>query len=148
MRQIAILTLATAVAAAPAAARPAKETDSRVAAAIACAAIQDSEQRLRCYDEAVASLTQAVQSGSLLGQKTAAEQPKSLEGVVSASGGHGYDRFWVMLDSGDRWEVVARNFDEAPRQGARVKLTRSPLGSYFFHEPGYPQRRARFLGGS
>lgn len=147
MRQIAILTLATAVVAVPAAARPAKQTDPRVSAAIACAAITDGGQRLRCYDQAVASLTQAVQSGTLVGQKTTAE-PKSLEGVVKASGGHDYGRFWVILDNGDRWVVVARRFEDPPRPGTRVTLSKSPLGSYFFDEPGHPQRRARFLGRS
>jgi hypothetical protein len=148
MRHIAILTLAATLVANPAQARPGTETDTSVAAAIACASIADGEQRLHCYDQAIAGLTRAVEAGDLLGQKTVAEQPQGLEGVIKASGGRGYDLFWVSLDNGDRWEVTARNSDDLPRPGRKVKLTRSPLGFYFFHEPGYPARRARFLGRS
>ena len=126
-------------------AQAAKETDRRLEAALACAGIVGDAQRLACYDKAIATLKAAVQSGEL-GTRDATGDPTSLEGIIKTSGVRGYNRYWVHLDNGDRWEIIARDRDVEPRRGEKVKFERSAIGNYFFEEPGYPPRRATFLG--
>lgn len=147
MSRIAILAAGVLIAAGAAPAEAARETDRRIQAALACAGIAADQQRLLCFDQAIATLKSAVQSGEL-GVRESAADPVALEGVIKASGSRGYNRFWVQLDNGDRWEVEARSNDDAPRRGDRVRFKKSPLGSYSFSGPGYPWRRATFLGRS
>lgn len=145
MFRLAFLTLVAAATCQPA---WAKSSDPRLTAALACTTIADSGQRLACYDAAVSTLREAVEAGTLVGQQTIGD-PTALEGVIAASGGRGYNRFWVRLDNGDRWEIFANSStEELPKAGAKVKLKKSPAGGYWFDEPGVPARKARFIGRS
>ena len=126
----------------------AKVTDSRVTAALACAGIADPTARLSCYDAAINNLKEAVDTGTLVAERTVGD-PTGFEGVIKSSGGRGYKKFGVLLENGDRWEIFADTAnDELPRKGAKVKFKKSPAGGYWFDEPGVPDRKARFLGRS
>ena len=87
----------------------------------------------------------AIEQGELeVNQKP---RPQGLAGVVKASGAFGDNRYWVELDNGDRWQITSeQTFDEAPPAGARVKLERGAMGSYWIVVPGAKDRRASFLG--
>lgn len=124
------------------------KTDSRVTAALACTGIADSTARLSCYDAAINNLKEAVDSGTLVAEKTIGD-PTGFEGVIKSAGGRGYKRFGVTLENGDRWEIFADSTnEEVPRAGAKVKFKKSPAGGYWFDEPGVSARKARFLGRS
>ena len=124
-----------------------KVTDPRVSATLACTPIADSVARLACYDAAADKLKEAVDSGTLVAEKKIGD-PSGLEGVVKSSRERGFMRFGVVLDNGDRWELVADSqADTPPRAGVKVQLRKS-LGGYWMKEPGGPDRKARFLGRS
>lgn len=137
---------AAAVAVAAAAPAIAKKTDKRVDAALACVTITDDAARLQCFDAAVADLKTAVETGTLVAEKTLGD-PTGFEGIVRSSGGSGFNRYRLTLDNGDRWEVFANSGNEPlPRTGAKVSFKKSPAGGYWYKEPGMPDRKARFIG--
>ncbi len=147
MSRIAICAAAILVVAASAPAAG-KSTDKRVEAALACASITDDGPRLKCFDTAVANLKVAVETGTLVAEKTMGD-PSGFEGIIRSSASSGFNRARLTLDNGDRWEVIANSSnDPLPRTGAKVKLKKSPAGGYWFIEPGSADRRARFLGRS
>ena len=145
MSRIAIsaATIVLAAASVPAFARG---TDKRVEAALACATIKEDGARLHCFDAAVANLKTAVETGTLIAEKTIGD-PSGFEGIIRSSGGSGFNRYRVTLDNGDRWEVFANSSNEPPpRSGAMVRFKKSPAGGYWYKEPGLPDRKARFIG--
>ena len=122
------------------------KNDPRVDAALACANVTDSNQRLRCYDSAMAGLRQALDAGRLI---SAAENktPFALEGTIKQAGHFGFNRFWMELANGDRWNLVAADrFDVLPKRGAKVTIRKAPLGGYWVQEKGGPNRRGNYLG--
>ena len=139
------LTIVAVLAVIPAGAAAKDKVDPRVAASLACTSIADSGQRLACYDKAIGGLKQALESGELVSNFE--RQPKKMEGTVRAAGGMGFNRYWAELDSGDRWEIISESMrDEAPRAGAKVKLRKGMMGTYWISTPDSRDRRARFLG--
>jgi len=136
---------ALAMLALPAAAIAKDKVDPRIAKSLECTSIADGPQRLACYDQAMAGLKQALEEGELM--STAQFKPKALEGTVVASGGMGFNRFWVELDTGDRWELIADSAGDAPpRRGAKAKLRKSLMRNYFYSDNYSPDFQARFLG--
>lgn len=136
--------VAAVVVATPAAAQ--RKPDPRISAALSCASITDSIQRLRCYDTAITGLRQALDAGRLV---SAAENktPFALEGTIRQSGHFGFNRFWMELSNGDRWNLVAANrFDVLPKRGAKVTIRKAPLGGYWVQEQGSSNRRGTYLG--
>lgn len=123
----------------------AKDRDPRIEAVLECADIAQPDQRLQCYDTKMAGFRQAVETGRVI---AAAEstKPFALEGVVKGSGSSGFNRYLVILDTGDRWELVANSYDSPPKVGAKVKLRKGVMGAYWFSEPNTPDRRAMYKG--
>ena len=58
----------------------------------------------------------------------------------------GFNRFWVELDTGDRWELIAESNDPGPRQGTKITLRKGIMGNYWFIDPRWTNRQARYLG--
>lgn len=147
MRKIAIAVTALSlfVGVNPATAK--EKVDPRIEAAIACSNVAQNEDRLRCFDQAVGGLKQALASGQLI-PADEARKPLVLEGTIRAAGHFGFNRFWVEMDSGDRWEIEASNrFDQIPpKRGTKVTIKRAAIGGYWVKEVGGSNRRANYLG--
>jgi hypothetical protein len=140
-----VLISALAMLSLPAAAVAKDKVDPRIAKSLQCTTIADGPQRLACYDQAMAGLKQALEEGELM--STAQFKPKALEGTVVASGGLGFNRFWVELDTGDRWELITGSMNDVPpRRGAKAKLRKSLMRNYFYTDTYSPNFQARFLG--
>ena len=149
MNRLAITVAALAVVCSAAPAQAAKDIDPRLDSTLACASVAEDTARLRCFDQAVVTLRQAVEAGTLVAKKDAIGDPSGMAGVIRASAQRGYNRFWVQLDNGDKWEVHADSAqDQLPRRGAKVTFKKAPLGGYWFDEPGYRARKASVLGRS
>ena len=143
MTKILIAAAGVAVLACAGAASAKKGADARVQAAVACTTIAQSDARLRCYDQAMIGLQQVVATASLPDDS----EPLKLEGVIKAAGESGYNRFWVQLDSGDRWAVTANSSsDPVPQIGRKVALKKAMFGSYWFKQSSFPAQRAKYLG--
>lgn len=129
---------------APAAAKD--KLDPRIQAVLGCASVTDPAARLRCFDEKMAALRAAVDAGQLISAEEAS-RPYALDGVIRGSGVSGFNRFWVLMDSGDRWLVVANNSrDILPKRGAKVHIRKGLMGAYWFEEANQSDRRAIYLG--
>lgn len=132
------------VAAAPATAKD--KTDTRVQTVLGCSAIADGQQRLACYDSAIAGFRQALAAGQLIAASES-ERPYALEGIVKAAGPMGFNHYWVVMNTGDRWDVTAYgNHDDVPRKGAKVKFSKGAFSGFLFREHNTPDRRAKYLG--
>jgi len=140
------LIVALFVLAGPAAAGAKDKTDTRIEAAIACRSVVQDAQRLSCYDRAITGLRLALDSGQLI-PASEATKPLALEGIVKVSSLIGFNRYWVELDNGDRWEVISESSrDEAPRKGAKVKIEKGAMGGFWFIDPTSAGRRAKYRG--
>jgi hypothetical protein len=121
-----------------------KTAESRAQALLACAAVADDQARLRCYDETAVAMKQALdQDGLVLTERT---KPRGREGIVKSAGYLGGNRYWVELDTGDRWQLVPTTERKGPPEtGVRVKVDRGPLGNYWFSAPGWPVSPAKYM---
>lgn len=148
MPRLAIALSTSALLAASTSALAKEKVDPRIGAAIACSSITQADERLRCFDQAIAGLKQALASGQLVPAEDA-RKPLVLEGTVRTAGHFGFNRFWVELDSGDRWELIAANrFDDVPpKRGTKVTIKKAAMGGYWVKEDGSNgNRRAQYLG--
>ncbi len=58
----------------------------------------------------------------------------------------GFNRFWVEMTNGDRWELIADSNDPGPRSGTKITLRKGIMGNYWFIDPRWTNRQARYLG--
>ena len=145
MLKLVTATIAIALLAMPAAAMAKSELEPRLQAHLACASITPNEARLRCYDQSVVALQQALSRGSVVLKDQ--KGPRARAGVVKASGKAGAKRFWVTLDNGDRWTLVTQpDRPAAPQVGSTLKLRKTPLGNYWISGPGWRESEATFVG--
>lgn len=137
--------LAIAVLSVPAMATAKDKPEKRVQAILACESISVNEERLRCYDQAIVPLKQALARGSMvLKEKNA---PSAFEGVVKASGQWGGSSSWVLLENGDRWSIQpSKSRRDPPPPGTPVKLKRTLMGTYWMSGKKLPETEADFLG--
>ena len=125
-----------------------EKADTRIEAAIACATVTGNDARLRCYDQAIGALRLALESGQLI-PAGEARKPLALEGVVKSAGPMGFNRFWVILENGERWQLVATSSREVPpRRGAKIRLRKGLMGAYWFVDPSASDMRASYMGRS
>ena len=120
---------------------------------VQCRSIQDSAQRLACYDRGVAALETAQKSNELyVADKAAMKEarrglfgfglPKlkifgdedlgdldELETTIAAvsSGQRGYV---FTLPDGARWMQTDKKYMDKPKVGAKIKIEKAMLGSY------------------
>lgn len=148
MSRLMIAIMAMIGLASPQAAWSKEKADPRIETAIACAAVTASEARLSCYDRAIGALRLALESGQLV-PAGEARKPLALEGVVTAAGPMGFNRFWVTLNNGERWQLIATSSREIPpRRGAKIKLRKGVMGAYWFVDPAASDMRASYMGRS
>ena len=128
---------------------------------VQCRAIQDSTQRLACYDRNVAALQTAQQSNELyVADKAAMKEArkglfgfslpkmkifgdedlgdlKELETTVAgvSSGARGYV---IALPDGARWAQTDKRYMDKPKIGAKIKIGKAALGSYMASINGKP----------
>jgi hypothetical protein len=126
-----------------------------------CRAIQDSAQRLACYDRSVAALETAQKSNELyVADKAAMKEarrglfgfslPKmkifgdedlgdldELETTIASvsSGQRGYI---ITLPDGARWAQTDKRYMDKPKVGAKIKIGKAALGSYMASINGKP----------
>lgn len=118
--------------------------EPRMQAVLACEAITANEARLQCFDEAILPLKQAMTRGSLVLKEK--KGPAALGGVVKASGKSGANRYWVLLDNGERWSIeTAKDRREAPKPGTQLRMKKTFFGNYWVTGPGWPESEGTFL---
>jgi hypothetical protein len=147
------VTMAQGAAAAPPPSAPA------VQAVIDCAKIVPNDQRLACFDAAVAAMAKAQTTGDLVAidraQRRAArrqafgfslpslafldrgekaEEVNNLETAVTAVA-RGADGKWVItVEGGGVWRQTDNNdLSKDPRVGSAVKITKGVLGAFFMN---------------
>ena len=167
--QLAWVAVLGLVAAVPASAQkmPKTSTPKLFEEVVNCRAIQDSAQRLACYDRSVAALETAQKSNELyVADKTAMKEarrglfgfslPKmkifgdedlgdldELETTVAgvSSGQRGYI---ITLPDGARWAQTDKRYMDKPKIGAKIKIEKASLGSYMAsinNKPGFRVER-------
>jgi hypothetical protein len=169
----AILGLALLSASSVAAPKSAQPPSPLVGALVNCQHQADDAARLRCYDAAVAALTEAAGSGKIVvveredvrrtrrslfgfalpripffnGDDSAEGQQDELTAKVASWRSLGYDRYQIRLEDGALWETTeGSSAVDAPRNGDTVVIKRGPLGSYMMHIAGQRAVRARRVG--
>lgn len=145
MSKLATAMIAIALLALPAFAAAKEGLAPRLQSFLACETISPNEARLRCYDQSIIPLKQALSHGSVVLKEN--KGPRTLEGVVKASGKQAEKRFWVMFENGDRWAISTQpDRRAAPPPGTTLKLRRTIFGNYWIKGPGWRESEAVFLG--
>lgn len=128
----------------PSVAAAKEDLEPRMQAVLACEAITANEARLQCFDQAILPLKQAMTRGSLVIKEK--KGPVSLGGVVKASGKSGANRYWVLLDNGERWSIeTAKDRREAPKPGTVLRMKKTFFGNYWVSGPGWPESEGTFV---
>jgi hypothetical protein len=163
---------ASALGTAAAAADP-TPSNALVNAVVGCKAETDEPARLRCYDAAVAALSQAAASGSFVvvdredvrktrrslfgfslpklpfftGDDSQSEQGEEIEAKIRSARGLGYDKWRIVLDSGAVWQTTegSRN-QKPPAAGETIKIKKASMGSYFLAIEGRRSIRGLRVG--
>jgi hypothetical protein len=151
------------VAAVPASAQkmPKTSTPKIFENVVQCRSIQDSAERLACYDRGVAALDTAQKSNELyVADKAAMKEARrglfgfalpnlkifgdedlgdldQLETTIAgvSSGQRGYV---IVLPDGARWAQTDKRYMDRPKVGAKVKIQKAVLGSYMASINGKP----------
>lgn len=145
MFRLAIASLAVILLAVPAAITAKEKADPPMHALIACSALASDVARLRCFDTAMVDLKRALDQGELVlnGNKA----PSALQGIVTASGSSSFKRFWMELDSGDRWALLPEyEREKPPPVGAMMKVHKELFGTYTISGRGWHTSQGRYLG--
>ncbi len=145
MSRLAIAALAVTLLAVPAATMAKEKVDPPMHAIIACSSLASDGARLRCFDTAMVDLKRALDQGELVlnGNKA----PSAVQGIVTASGSSGSNRFWMQLDSGDRWALLPEyEREKPPPVGAMMKVHKGLLGTYTISGRGWHTTQGRYLG--
>lgn len=118
--------------------------EPRTQAMLACRSIAANDARLRCYDESMAALNDAIERGSVVLD----EKPTKGQAIVKASGRSGENSFWIELESGERWKLLpTTNRSQPPQVGSTIKVYRPFYGSgYWISGPDWEESRAEFVG--
>lgn len=145
-------------------------TPATVSAVVECRALTDDAARLRCYDEAVATLSAATASGAIVVVDREAvrntrrslfgfslpklpffrgdtsqeeEEAREVEAVIKSASNLGYDKWQIVLEDGATWQTTEPSAQMAtPRAGRSVKIRRAAMGSYMVSVDGGRSVRA------
>ena len=119
--------------------------DARIEAMLACEGIAANEARLQCFDQAIVPLKQALTRGTVVVEERNA--PLLLEGVVKTSGQTSSNRYWLVMENGDRWALLPKSSrSKPPAPGTRVKMKTTLWGGYWLSGPDWSESEAAFLG--
>jgi hypothetical protein len=128
----------------PSVAAAKENLEPRMQAVLECEAISANEARLQCFDQAILPLKQAMTRGSLILKEN--KGPSALGGVVKASGKSGANRYWVLLDNGERWSIqTAKDRRDAPKPGTVLRMKKTFFGNYWVNGAGWPESEGTFL---
>jgi hypothetical protein len=131
----------------PSVAAAKEDLEPRMQAVLACEAITANEARLQCFDQAILPLKQAMTRGSLVLKEK--KGPAALGGIVKASGKSGANRYWVLLDNGERWSIqTVKDRREAPKPGTPLRMKKTFFGNYWVSGPGWPESEGLFVAGA
>lgn len=126
------------------AAQPA-DPGASLQAALQCRAVADDAARLRCYDEAIARLTEIAGDGRLVladPREVRPPPPRRVDSRVRQARESGYNRWVLELEDGSVWRTIENSSNQLlPRPGQRVRIERGSLG-YFLKIENRPQLRA------
>ena len=137
--------IAVALLALPGTAAAKEGLEPRLQSLLACESITASDARLRCYDQSLLPLKQALTRGSVVLKET--RGPRAREGVVKASGKSAEKSFWVEFENGDRWTTITQpDRPNPPPVGTRLKLRKTPFGNFWISGPGWNESEASFVG--
>ena len=157
------------VAAVPASAQkmPKTSTPKLFEDVVQCRSLQDSAQRLACYDRNVAALETAQKSNELyVADKAAMKEARrglfgfslprmkifgdeelgnldELETTIAAIGS-GQRGYIFTLPDGARWMQTDKKYMDRPKVGAKIKIEKGVLGSYLAsinNKPGFRVER-------
>lgn len=118
--------------------------EPRVQALLECSSVASDADRLRCYDQSILPLKEALARGSMVLKEK--KSPLALQGTVKESGRWG-SSLWILLDTGDRWSVQpTKSRRDPPPPGSAVRLKRTLMGTYWISGPRWPESEAEFLG--
>jgi len=134
-----------------------------------CRKLQDTTQRLACYDKAVDSMAQAEDKGDLVtvdreqrrvirrqafgltlpslslfdrGEKP--EEINRITATVKSASQDPYKRWIIVLDDGAVWrQIEDGDVDRPPHHGSAVAIRRAALGSFFMNIDGQIAIRVR-----
>src|SRR5215213_12023311 len=134
---------------------------------VQCRSIQDSAERLACYDRGVAALDTAQKSNELyVADKAAMKEARrglfgfslprlkifgdedlgdldELETTIAAIGS-GQRGYIFTLPDGARWMQTDKKYMDRPKVGAKIKIEKGVLGSYLAsinNKPGFRVER-------
>jgi hypothetical protein len=150
------------------AARPAPTTAPAVQAVVDCRKIDDSAQRLACYDAATDALTKAQATGDLItldreqrravrkqafgftlpslamfdvGEKS--EEADSIEETAASARQDGQGRWTVVMQDGAVWRQIDDEFlSRDPHPGSAIVIRRAMMGSFMMSVDKQPGIRA------
>jgi hypothetical protein len=150
------------------AAKPAPTTAPAVQAVVDCRKIDDSAQRLACYDAATDALTKAQTSGDLVtldrkqrqevrkqafgfalpslamfdvGEKS--EATDSLEETLASAHQDAQGKWTFVMQDGAVWRQIDDEFlSRNPHQGSAIVIRRATMGSYMLSVDKQPGVRA------
>ena len=138
---------------------------------IACRSIQDSTQRLACYDSQAAAVSQAIASkelvvidkaranaakrglfgfsipdfGGLFGG--ADDEIKEIASTITKVGHDPYGAWVISLADGSTWaQTDDATLGLGPEKGDKVVVHRGSLGSFFLRVNGQPGIRVKRIG--
>jgi hypothetical protein len=159
---IAVVAAVGAAGAAPAKPQAAPANAPVVQAVVDCRKIEDSAQRLACYDNAVAALTSAQRSGDLvtLDRKqrqavrkqafgftlptlsmfdTGEKQEDRIDETLASAHQIGEGRWVFQMQDGAVWRQIDDEFlSREPHAGSAIMIKRAMMGSYMLSVDGQP----------
>ena len=153
--------------------RPDQERPEVLGRVVECRAIAAPEERLACFDRAVAALDAAQTSGQLVAMDRQQvrrtrrslfglglpdlgifgddnedeEQARQIESTIRSASQNAVGKWIITLADGARWlQTDSRNLNIEPRQGHPVRIRRAARGSYLANVNGQVAIRVRRIG--
>lgn len=138
-------------------------TNALVDAVVRCKGETADDARLRCYDIAVAQLSEATARGSIVvvdkedvrrtrrslfgfalpklpffGSDDSSDgQPDEIEAKIKSVRGLGYGKWVIELDTGAKWQTTETTGPTRdPRPGQTIKIKKGAMGGYFLTVEG------------
>ena len=174
MRKFLLISVALAVVASPAAGakrQPASGTPANMQRLLACRSIQDSAQRLACFDRETAAVDQAIAKRDLVmidkARATAAkrslfgfsipdfgglfggneDEVKEISSTVTSFSHNAYTGWTITLADGSVWgQTDDAQLGLPPAKGQKVVVHRGSFGAFFLRLNGQPGYKVKRIG--
>jgi len=174
MRKFLLISTALALLASPAAGarrQPASGTPANMQRLLACRSIQDSAQRLACFDRETAAVDQAIAKRDLVmidkARATAAkrslfgfsipdfgglfggneDEVKEISSTVTSFSHNAYTGWTITLADGSVWgQTDDAQLGLPPAKGQKVVVHRGSFGAFFLRLNGQPGYKVKRIG--